>query len=278
MHDIETQVRTITPQDAEQLLELNTHNRRLRPSHIDWLARQMRSGDWKLNGESVKIGRTPDGTDTLLDGQHRLEACVKAGVPFTTLVVTGLPADTQDTVDRGSARTLSDAFSLDGYPDANNLTALAAAMLHAKTYGVVELWRYRTNNLNPMDIKRLIDTTDGIGDLARWCRALSRKTHGMRLLRPVCGTLRYYMDRLDAHDSETFWKGLTDGVGLGEGSPVLAARNLLVSMASDTQTPGERRFAQQYVISQAWNRCRDDRPWARAMRPNVTRSAMPDLK
>lgn len=277
MQQIETQVKTLSPGDAEQLLELNTHNRRLRPSHVQWLARQMRSGDWKLNGESIKIGRTPDGTDVLLDGQHRLEACVTAGVPFTTLLVTGLPADTQDTVDRGSTRTLADALTLDGYTNATALAALAAAMLYAEIHGLPELWQYRTNGLNPMEIRRFIDRSESIRDLVIWGDALKRKTHGMRLQMPICGTLRYYTDRLDEQASETFWKGLTDGVGLEEGSPILAARNLLVSMSGDTLTLRERRFAQQYVISQAWGKYRKGKTWGHATRPNITRSVIPDL-
>jgi hypothetical protein len=277
MPEIETQVKTLSPQDAEQLLELNTHNRHLRPSHVQWLARQMRSGDWKLNGESIKIGRTPDGTDVLLDGQHRLEACVVAGVPFTTLLVTGLPADTQDTVDRGSARTLADALTLDGYTNATALAALAAAMLYTESHGLPELWQYRTNSLNPMEIRRFIDRTESIRDLVMWGDSLKRKTRGMRLQKPICGTLRYHTDRLDEQASETFWKGLTDGVGLEEGSPILAARNLLVAMSGDALTARERRFVQQCVISQAWDKYRKGKTWRHAARPNIMRSVIPDL-
>lgn len=277
MPEIETQVKTLSPQDAEQLLELNTHNRHLRPSHVQWLARQMRSGDWKLNGESIKIGRTPDGTDVLLDGQHRLEACVVAGVPFTTLLVTGLPADTQDTVDRGSARTLADALTLDGYTNASALAALASAMLYTESHGLPELWQYRANSLNPMEIRRFIDRTEGIRDLVMWGDSLKRKTRGMRLQMPICGTLRYHTDRLDEQASETFWKGLTDGVGLEEGSPILAARNLLVAMSGDAITTRERRFAQQCVISQAWDKYRKGKTWRHVARPNIMRSVIPDL-
>lgn len=277
MPDIETQVKTLNPGDAEQLLELNTHNRRLRPSHVQWLARQMRSGDWKLNGESIKIGRTPDGTDVLLDGQHRLEACVTAGVPFTTLLVTGLPADTQDTVDRGSARTLADALTLDGYTNASALAALAAAMLYIEIHGLPELWQYRTNSLNPMEIRRFIDRSESIRDLVIWGDSLKRKTRGMRLQKPICGTLRHATDRLDEQASETFWKGLADGVGLEEGSPILAARNLLVSMSGDALTVRERRFAQQCIISQAWDKYRKGKTWRHVTRPNITRSVIPEL-
>lgn len=46
----------------------------------------MRNGNWKANGEAIKFSST----GRLLDGQHRLRACVKEQVPFTTLVIRGL--------------------------------------------------------------------------------------------------------------------------------------------------------------------------------------------
>ncbi len=49
-------------------------------------ANAMKSGEWKYNGESIKV--CTDGS--LLDGQHRLEACIESGVTFDTLLVTNL--------------------------------------------------------------------------------------------------------------------------------------------------------------------------------------------
>ena len=46
----------------------------------------MQNGEWKLNGKSICF----DWNGRLLNGQHRLSAVVRSGVPLTTLVVRGL--------------------------------------------------------------------------------------------------------------------------------------------------------------------------------------------
>ena len=66
-------------------------------------------------------------------------------------------------------------------------------------------------------------------------------------------------------------------MGLEEGSPILAARNLLVSMSGDALTVRERRFVQQCIISQAWDKYRKGKTWRHVTRPNITRSVIPDL-
>lgn len=74
---------TITPQEAVKMLEKNTRNRAIRKRVVEMYAKQMVNGEWQLNGESIKFATNGE----LKDGQHRLEACVLAGVPFETYVV-----------------------------------------------------------------------------------------------------------------------------------------------------------------------------------------------
>jgi len=49
---------------------------------VDQYARDMLAGHWPLAGEGIRF----DEADQLIDGRHRLRACVKAGVPFQTYV------------------------------------------------------------------------------------------------------------------------------------------------------------------------------------------------
>ena len=73
-----------------------------------------------LNGETVKIAS--DGT--ILDGQHRLYACIQAGVPFETVVIRGLPPEAQDTIDTGMARKFADQLALRGEVNTPLLAAI----------------------------------------------------------------------------------------------------------------------------------------------------------
>lgn len=83
-------------------------NRPVRYRDVAALARDMRTGKWVLNGESIKISRT----GTVIDGQHRLYACMQAEVPFASLVVTGVEPEAQDTIDTGSRRSLADQLAI----------------------------------------------------------------------------------------------------------------------------------------------------------------------
>lgn len=98
----------ITPNIARKMLEQNTCNRPKSMLHAGRLAEAMRRNEWKLNGETIVLNC--DGT--LIDGQHRLQACIIADVPFDTLVVYGIEGDVFPTIDQGRVRTISDALAL----------------------------------------------------------------------------------------------------------------------------------------------------------------------
>src|SRR4051812_48555336 len=100
---------TIHPSLAlEVLAELNKGNRTKKPEEIRRYAADMKAGNWKLTGESVKFG-----TDGMLkDGQNRLSACIQAGVPFGTHVVFGIDPEVFANMDRGKNRNPSDVFHI----------------------------------------------------------------------------------------------------------------------------------------------------------------------
>lgn len=100
---------TIAPALALEILEnLNKGNRTKKPEEIRRYATDMKNGNWKLTGESIKFG-----TDGMLkDGQNRLAACVQAGVPFSTHVVFGIDPDVFANMDRGKNRNPADVFHI----------------------------------------------------------------------------------------------------------------------------------------------------------------------
>lgn len=109
---IKVHTKTISPAMAKTMLEtsysLGASNRKVSNRHVDIYAEEMRSGRWKLNGVAVKL----DEKGAILDGQHRLLACVQAGVPFQTILMTGVPRDTFDTLDCGRVRTTSQVLQM----------------------------------------------------------------------------------------------------------------------------------------------------------------------
>lgn len=80
------------------------------PSTVKIYATTMRSGGWLQNGLSIKF----DTDGNLIDGIHRLEACVMAGVPFTTIVARNVRADTLHTIDQQRKRSYTGVLEARG--------------------------------------------------------------------------------------------------------------------------------------------------------------------
>lgn len=99
-----TTLETITPAKAAKMLEHNTTNRRVRYQWRDQLAQAIEDGRWRLTHQGIAFNC--DGT--LIDGQHRLMAIVKAGKPVTMYVTRGMDRDALYAIDQGKGRTVVD--------------------------------------------------------------------------------------------------------------------------------------------------------------------------
>lgn len=113
---METQVRKITPEIAKAILMKNSHNRPLKPYVVNEYARLMRDGLWKEeSGEALKFNC--DGS--LIDGQHRLSALIRAGISLNFLIVAGLDADIFEVIDQGIKRSPGDTIATLGVDNPN---------------------------------------------------------------------------------------------------------------------------------------------------------------
>jgi hypothetical protein len=122
---IVSEVVKITPAMATAWLRANRKNRPVRKRHIMFLASELLSGNWKVNGQAIIIAEN----ENVLDGQHRLMACIEAGIPFETLVVYGVKEEAFATIDTGAVRSGADALCLhfSEYP-INTVKAVATAV------------------------------------------------------------------------------------------------------------------------------------------------------
>jgi hypothetical protein len=108
------------PSMAEQLLLVtNTDNRPLAVKYARQLGYEFTADDFEMTGDTIKF--SADGI--LLDGQHRLEACVKSVHPFTSHVVFGLDKKIFDVLDQGHKRTPGDVLAKDGIADYSTVAA-----------------------------------------------------------------------------------------------------------------------------------------------------------
>lgn len=121
-----TSIETITPEIAESYLETNyENNRKLSQRIVNGYAEDMKRGNWLLN-PAAHIVFCKDGT--LYDGQHRLYACVQAGVPFVTYVTRGCDPRLYHVIDTGRSRTAADVLGRQ-FGQSRNVVALAKVVI-----------------------------------------------------------------------------------------------------------------------------------------------------
>jgi len=113
-------VETITPELASEMLGKSIGNRSLKTRKIENLVRDIRSGNFVMNGESVIVSAE----GLLMDGHHRLTACVRAGISIESVVVRGINRTNMKTLDVGSVRGIGDHLKIDGFLNSNNLASI----------------------------------------------------------------------------------------------------------------------------------------------------------
>lgn len=140
----------ITPDDAMGLLESNQQNRPLDHQHVMRLARQMTDGKWKFNGDTIKISVGRD----ILDGQHRLWACVESKIEIETIVVYDIEPDAFSTIDTlRKTRSGADILSLMGADRHRKATATALSWLIRWQRKVLDSYKEPKNRIENSDIE-----------------------------------------------------------------------------------------------------------------------------
>lgn len=94
----------ITKPIADELLAKNTHNRKVRKSRVDHFCRILRRGEWITTSQGISILQN----GVLCDGQHRLLAVSKTGIPIRILVCRNIANDSYAATDDVTPRTVSD--------------------------------------------------------------------------------------------------------------------------------------------------------------------------
>lgn len=254
----------VTPALASEWLQLNTSNRPLKEKRIAEYARDMANGLFLFNGEAIK--RAVNGK--LLDGQNRLEACVRANVPFETLVIQGLPEHTQATMDSGARRSAGDQLAINGVAYSRNLAAIARRVWQW------EQKNYRfTNNMSPTN-SEILEVVDAHPSLARSVEVAHRTALAFRVSNcTTVGTAHHIFLAIDPDDTAQFFAQFETGAGLEEGHPILALRARLIM----DQTMQRRAAFHQSVnyFLRTWNAVREERDMSKLQCPPEAIMVMP---
>jgi len=117
---------TITPNKAMEMLGSQIVNRNLSEGLILRYARDMKKGNWDENGQTIIVSDKGD----LIDGQHRLHACVRSDTAFRTMVVRGVDESAKLTIDSGKKRSFAHQLQMAGHTYTNHISATTQAVYH----------------------------------------------------------------------------------------------------------------------------------------------------
>jgi hypothetical protein len=238
---------TITPKKAMEYLKRNVHNRPLSPSRVRKYATTMTSGQWKVNGDCVRF----NGNGDLIDGQHRLTACVSAGIPFETYVIRGLDHDAFDTIDQGAKRTISDVFARQGY---KHYTTLASGVRWL--YWYLSESAAKDEGMRPDQANEILENHP---ELHRAAEVACKIRENRKFINP--GTLTfliYECGRKDAIASEAFWGSVMSGIDLKKGDAALLLRKRLEQNLGSVAKLDQTTIAA--IGAKAWNSFRLNKP------------------
>lgn len=243
-------IATITPQIAATLLRANTCNRPVSRMIVANYAEMMASGQWKLNGETIKV--TSKGV--LLDGQHRLLACVQSGTAFRAYYVEVEDDTVFDTIDVGKKRSGSDILAIKG----EKQTSLLAAVLPlVRAYYKTGKLNVNSRRCNNMDLEGILEEHPDVREDVSY--AGSRKVCAQLYTKTSIAVSRYVLSMIDRKQAHAFIEDLLYGEGLKRGDAAFAVRNHMLDIHAKT---GLRISENSYIIAvifKAWNFYRKDK-------------------
>jgi hypothetical protein len=233
---MQTEIRVVTPEQAQLILQKNTRNRPINQSQLAIFESQLQRGEMQLTHQGIAISST----DVLLDGQHRLLAIANTGIAAKLMVTTGLPDSIFAVLDTGAKRSAGDILAIDGAPHSSGLAASIRLYI---------LYHELPNNIwTGNGPNKLISTTyiDKKYNLDKegwtWAASAARASTINKIVTPgPMGCLMYLACTENEYSRkfvESFSTQIKSGIDLKPGNPILAYRNKMI--ASGASRPQER--------------------------------------
>lgn len=236
--DTQASIETITPQQAKEYLEHNRCNRKISFTRVKELARKIKEGKYVMPPDAIAF----DKTGRLFNGQHRLTACVEAGIAIQSIVYRNADESVFMVTDIGMKKSGGQALNTIGYSNSTNLAALARIVYVIETTPDHVHWWNNSDHVDPTDI---IDTIKAYPELQEYitfaCTA-TKSTRANKLNAPATGVgAAIHIAAKAGHreDIEHLITTTTEAVGLQDGDPELAimkafSRDIIKKQGSNT--------------------------------------------
>jgi hypothetical protein len=242
-------VETVGPKKAAKYLTKNPKNRKISPVVWKRYAKAMVEGNWALTGEPLIF----DDDGNLLDGQHRLTACVESGVSFTTLVIRGIDKDTWAKMNIGRSRTLANVLQAENIPYANRIASAANMAMAIED-------AEEAADSSPIGTREKVDPDELLAYVKQNLELLHEavlavsKDQGPSILRPPSVFIALYLLLAKKNRTRTreFFEALTSGEVLTKEDPAWRLRATLISKLSQKNVRTKKLWLIGVTIK-AWN-------------------------
>jgi hypothetical protein len=246
----------MTPEMASKLLEKNIGNRAVSKNNLSFLKRQMKEGSFVFCADPIRISES----GRVLDGQHRLIACVETGIGFKTLLVTGMDDSIFDKIDTGRPRNAADVLHISQIKNATVVAAAAKLILSyqkmkGKTFMMANSSEgyYKSGNFEKsfsnaeiLEFAKNVDLQDAV----LFAKQARQK---LAIYTPAEYAFLYHIfEKVGGSEArDAFMEKLISGISLEPGDPVLLLRNRMISdLSTNLKIPARLR---QYLTFKTWN-------------------------
>ncbi len=216
----------LTPDAAKRLLFRNTRNRKISEAVVLKYVAEINADEWRLTPGGIGF----DDKGTLVDGQHRLTAIVRANKTVPMMVTLGLPSASQEKVDRQRRRTLYDVLFLAGHATCRQEVEIATCLTRRSL-------RSESGAL-PSDfaVKQTLDThIESIRAVLKIMMHANKKVRGLCQASFLAAAVLYH--EINAEQCAEFLHGVRTGVMLSQDHPAMRLRRFLLGETSMASMP-----------------------------------------
>lgn len=255
---MQTVIETITPAKAVEYRESSLGNRPLSKTTIRAYADTMKQGKWMLNGVPIIF----DDNGHIIDGHHRIEAIILAGIPVQMTVCRGVPSAAFVTIDQGRSKNLGQLLAMQQVENYNVVASIVGGNKSLIVSG--RIWSNngaRNRGKSNSDYyDEYIRNASDYQDAASFAGEMYRQARILKV--SWIGSLYYYLSHTGGYDKDyvkKFFKGLcqldTSGIKAAD-----TLRNYIIrSERTNPNNSGQRSnvsvkndflFA---IVCKAWN-------------------------
>lgn len=244
---IKVRTKTITPALAQAMLqqsaELGACNRKVSQKYVELYANEMRANRWKLNGVAIKL----DTDGRVLDGQHRLKACVLSGIPFQTIVMSGVENDTFDTLDCGRSRTPAQVLQMADVKYHAVIASIIRGAAEIRSAGHTDMKEKKLSNTGALaEYKANAEIYDKAAIVST---SATNESHSMTV--KLAGSVYFYLVHDLEQDEDTVEKFIREACSFDSSSDAVIDKLRKWNLANRTVKVSERTRLGYLILT--WN-------------------------